>query len=111
MRAGIDESLGHVRHALCISVPPLASMDEDVYRRVGLLGDVDVELFDVSRTVGDSTRWPEARQRSGALLRIAFCDFSCVGGPGGLIVGKDDLLLVIVEKDDRTLRLCRHARR
>ena len=86
-------------------------MDEDVDRCVRLLGRVDVELLDVGRTVGDATRRAEAGQRCRALLGVALGDFSSVGSPWRLVVGKVDLVLVVVEKDERTLRLWRDARR
>src|SRR5262249_7065257 len=50
-------------------------------------------------------------QRGGALLSVALGDFACVGGPRRLVVGKVDLVLVVVEKDEWTLRFWYHSRR
>ena len=86
-------------------------MDKDVDRRFGLLGYIDIELLDVGRPVGDATGRAEATQRAGALLRVALRDISCVGSPRRLVVGKVDFILIVVEKDQRTLRLNRNARR
>src|SRR5215813_9108712 len=100
MRAGIDESLGHVGCALGIAAAPSTAMDKNVDRRVGLLGYIDVELLDLGRAVGDATHRAKAGQRGGALLRVALGYFARVGGPRRLVVCKVDLVSVVVEKDE-----------
>ena len=82
MRTRIDKSLGHVGRALCIAAAPSTTVDKKIYGGVGLFGDRHVELLDVDRAVGDATRLAEPGQRGGALLRVAFGDFSCVGAHG-----------------------------
>src|SRR5215471_6891724 len=111
MRAGIDESLGHVGCALGIAAAPSTAMDKNVDRRVGLFSYIDVELLDLGRAVGEATGRAKTGQRGGALLSVALGDFACVGGPRRLIVGKIDLVFVVVEKDEWTLRFWRHSRR
>src|SRR5262245_52409818 len=74
MRAGIDESLGHVGCALCVAATPSAAVDKDVDRCIGLLGYIDVELLDLGRAVGDATGRAKAGQRGGALLRVTLGD-------------------------------------
>ena len=60
VRSGIDEHFGRVAVLLCRPHPPVAAMDEDEDRRVGAAGPVNVELFNLSRSVGRALRGADA---------------------------------------------------
>ena len=105
MGAGIDECLRQIRRVGRSARAPGASMDKDVHRRVRLACRINVNLLDLCRTVGKPAWRPKAGKRRGALLRVALGDFGLIGRPQRLSVGSVDLVLVVVEEDQRPLRL------
>src|SRR6187399_1347138 len=55
MRAGIDETLGHVGRTPCITTTPSTAMEENINWRVGLFGCIDLHFLDLAGSVGDPT--------------------------------------------------------
>src|ERR1700741_3893105 len=56
VRPGIDEHLGGIAVLFCGTHEPVAAMDEDEDRSVGAVGPINIELFNLSRSVCDTPR-------------------------------------------------------
>src|SRR3954465_3593962 len=60
MRSGIDEHLGGIAVLFCGAHKPVPAMDEDEDRRIGAVGPIDFELFDLRRSVCGTLRHADA---------------------------------------------------
>src|SRR5882762_1620989 len=60
MRPGIDEHLGGIAVLSCGTHEPVPAMDEDEDRRIGAVGPINIELFNLSWSVCDTLRRPDA---------------------------------------------------
>ena len=111
MRAGADEQLGREGVVLREAGPPRAAVDEDVDRRAGAPGGVEVEVFDGRRAVREAPRPAETRANGVALGRVASDELLPIRRPDGLIVGRVELGLIEIEPHARPLgaRTGRHG--
>ena len=71
--------------------------------RVGALGAIDIELFDLARAVGHALRRADAGARGLAVGDIARGDLPCERRVEALIIRRIELDLVVVHEDQRTL--------
>src|SRR5205814_1050417 len=83
---------------------PSAAVDEDVDRRVRLLGAEDVELLDLGQAIGNALRHAQNGAHLFAVDDAALADLIAVGGIDHLVVGVVERLLVHVEPDERSFR-------
>src|ERR1051325_5094328 len=85
MRAGVDEDLGRKSKVLGLPVAPGAAVNVDVYRRVGARRSMDVDLFDLAGTVGETQWLAKMCQSRFAGCRAAKREQFLVGGVDALI--------------------------
>ena len=104
MPARLHERLGQARIVGGAVGAPCPAVDEDVHRRIRLLGAVDVELLDLARPVGAALGRADDRARLVAVGDPAFGDLLAIGRIDHLVVGVVERLLVHVEPDQRPLR-------
>ena len=104
VRPRLHERLGEARIVLGAVGAPCPAMDEDVHRRIGLLGAIDVELLDLARSVGDALGRPDDRAGLVAVGDPALGDLLAIGRIDHLVIGVVERLLVHVEPDQRALR-------
>ncbi len=82
-------------------------MDEDKDGRVWRVGAEDVELLDRGFAVGAAERLADPRAGAGAVARPALVELEDIGLVNGLIVGRVELDLIVVEKDARAFLMRR----
>ena len=76
MRPGIDEHLRRKTGILRRAPAPCAAMHVNEDRRARLAGAIDIELFDIGRTIGHAPRNADARPRRLAVAGEALGDLS-----------------------------------
>ena len=86
MRPGIDEHLRRKTGILRRAPAPRAAMHVNEDRRARLAGAIDIELFDIGRTIGHAPRRADARPRGLADAGEALGDLSDERLIGHLIV-------------------------
>src|SRR6267142_1128150 len=82
--------------------PPGAAMDEDEDGSGFAIGAVDVEPFDLGRSVGGALGLADAAARQLAVADAALDQLLAVGRIGGLVIGRVECGLVVVEEYRRT---------
>src|SRR5207244_2125462 len=98
MRAGGEEHLGRPREILRMPAAPGAAMDEDKDGCGFATGAVDVEPFDLGRSVGDARGLAEAPARQFAVANTTLDQLLAVGRIGGLVIGCIQCRLVIIKE-------------
>src|SRR4051794_15590899 len=84
-------------------------MDVHRDRRIGALGAVDIDSFELARSVGKTQRLAEHGARVGAVDVTAMGHLLAVGRVDDLIVRVIELLLVHVEPDQRAFDAARRG--
>jgi hypothetical protein len=98
---GAHEQLGGKRIVLGEAGAPRDAVDEDVDRRVGAHGRVEVEALDLRRGVCEAPRRAEPCAGGVALDREAWNDLLAIRRPHGLVVGRVQLGLIEIESHTR----------
>jgi len=98
MRPGAEEHLGRRSEVLRAPAAPGAAMDEDKDRRRHQPAAVDVEPFDLGRSVGDPLGLADAPSRHCAVGDAALDQLLSVERVSGLIIGRVECGLVMVEE-------------
>src|SRR5262249_15933049 len=78
-------------------------MDEYVDRCVWPRGLVEIKLLGFRWAIGQAARRAQSRNRLCTFLCVPLIQFGLIGCPQFLGIGFVELLLVVVEKDERTL--------
>jgi hypothetical protein len=98
MRPGGEEHLGRPGKILRAAAAPGAAMDKDKDRRCGPRAAVDVESLDLGPTIGDALGLAQAAPRHCALADAARDQLLAVGRISGLVIGRVEGFLVVIEK-------------
>src|SRR5215472_10526105 len=98
MGSGSKKHLGRRREILGAPAAPCAAMDEDKDHGRGLPAAVDVEPLDLGRTVGDALGVTDAPARHRTFVDSTLDQLCAIGRVGGLVIGRVERRLVIVEK-------------
>src|SRR5205085_4092829 len=103
MRAGANEHFGRGVVIRRLAASPGAAMNKHEYRRPLARGSEDVELLDLGEAVGYAPRLAEAGAGAGAVARPALPELHDVGLIDLLVVGRVELDLVVIEKNQWSL--------
>src|SRR5262245_53397163 len=106
MGPGVDEQLGGKGGVLGQATAPRPTMDEDIDRRAGACGAVDVECLDRGRTVGIALWCTQVRTRDRAVAPVAGDELLAVRRPDALGIRGVKRGLVHVEPHPWPLLRC-----
>src|SRR5215471_2787464 len=98
VRPSTDKHLGRVAEILCRAPQPVASMDEDEDRRIGAVGPVNVEFFDLGWSVGFAPRGADAGACCVAVAAKAIAHLSDEGFIIQLVVRRIEFELVVIHE-------------
>jgi len=101
MRPGAEQHLGRHREILRAAAAPGAAMDEDKDRRRHTPAAVNVEPLDLGRAIGDALGFADVPPCHCALADAALDQLLAVRRVGGLVIGRVECGLVIVEEYQR----------